>query len=564
MAKLHSNPAPAPQRDGWDELSALLARTLPGVRLESAIQGWAYLDQFERGIQAYSGIEAPTPEDDRWLGVCYFKLFDDANALSAFVRAGQRGAIGARVNQAHALMFLDRSEESTRILEQVDPERLSRYDQVLYFRVRSLDEETGGNIRLALRHAEEAWRRVQGIPEFSVLAPSVLAQLGVLYARYGRAQRALWHLERGIQMTEGPEQLKVRLKRAIVLTTLGRNADARSELNSMELTQGATGLMAEKTLLLGDVAWASGELENAIGHYGDAIGLAAEADLAYEEFLCHLSMMTLAGYLGRSAQAASHRHEAQRRISDKSDNLQFRFREGLLDHWAGLSSGHQTISQLTEISESLFEMGLLQEMGSVKVHIAAVELGGAPGRTQTILDELHVLSVTLQNASFLAREWTLLPELRRLASQTHPSLASRPPAILEFRTLGEERIVLAGADVRLPLRRAAELLAYFLEQPGATFEQVKADLFPGEKHRTAKSYFHQFRHQLKEHVEGLEIEYDAESRMYRLKSEIDILWDVADLRAGRRKESAGPFLPSCTSDWALTLDHSLERFRTKR
>ncbi|MFU8887791.1 MAG: hypothetical protein ACNA8N_04210, partial [Trueperaceae bacterium] len=135
-------------------------------------------------------------------------------------------------------------------------------------------------------------------------------------------------------------------------------------------------------------------------------------------------------------------------------------------------------------------------------------------------------------------------------------------AILELRTLGEERIILAGSDVRLPLRRAAELLAYFLEHKAATFDQVRADLFPDEKHRTAKSYFHQFRHQLKEHVEGLEIEYDTESRMYRLKSEIDILWDVADLRAGRRSETPGPFLPSCTSDWALTLDHTLERFRT--
>jgi tetratricopeptide (TPR) repeat protein len=561
MASVRSGFPPTLQRDGWDELSALLARTLPGVRLESVIQGWVYLDQFERGILAYSDIESPSPEDDRWLGVCYFKLFDDANALKAFIRAAQRGALGARVNQAHALMFLDRSAESTRILDQLDPERLSPYDQVLYFRVRSIDEETGGNIRQALKHADEAWRRVQGIPEFSVLAPSVLAQLGVLYARYGRAQRALWHLERGIQMTAGTEQLKVRLKRAIVLTTLGRNADARSELNSMELTQGATGLMAEKTLLLGDVAWASGELENAIGHYGEAIGLAAEADLAYEEFLCHLSMMTLSGFLGRSAQAAHHRQEAQRRISDKSDSLQFRFREGLLDHWAGVWPTSQTVAQLTEISESLFDMGLLQEMGSVKVHIAAIELRDAPGRTQAILDELHVLSITLQNASFLAREWALLPELRRFTSQTHPSLANRPPAILELRTLGQERIILAGADVRLPLRRAVELLAYFLEHKAATFEQVRGDLFPEEKHRTAKSYFHQFRHQLKETVEGLEIEYDAESRMYRLKSEIDILWDVADLRAGRRSEAAGPFLPSCTSDWALMLDHALERFR---
>jgi hypothetical protein len=226
-----------------------------------------------------------------------------------------------------------------------------------------------------------------------------------------------------------------------------------------------------------------------------------------------------------------------------------------------MTPARETISQLEEVSECLFDMGLLQEMGSVKVHIAAIELGYAPDRTQSILDELQVLSITLQNAAYLAREWALLPELRRYASQTHPSLAIRPAAILELRTLGEERIILAGTDVRLPLRRAVELLAYFLEHKTAAFERVQADLFPDEKHRTAKSYFHQFRHQLKEHVDGLEIEYDAESRMYRLKSEIDILWDVADLRAGRRSEAPGPFLPSCTSDWALTLDHALERFR---
>ncbi len=179
-----------------------------------------------------------------------------------------------------------------------------------------------------------------------------------------------------------------------------------------------------------------------------------------------------------------------------------------------------------------------------------------------LLEEVVSLTMTLQNRAFLAREWTVLPGLRRSARSTHPSLIGETEAILELRTLGEERILLAGSDVRLPLRRAVELLAYFLEHKTARFERVRVDLFPDEKHRTAKSYFHQFRHQLKEHVEGLEIEYDTESRMYRLKSEIDILWDVADLRAGRRSEVPGPFLPTCTSDWALTLDHALERFRT--
>jgi tetratricopeptide (TPR) repeat protein len=548
----------------WEEVNALLARKLPGVRLDSVVQGWAYLDDFERGIRSYGGLASPSAEDDRWLGVCHFKLFDDMKALEMFARAGDRGALGARVNQAHLLRFLERSAESSRILDDVDPTRLSRYDQVLYFRVRSIHEETGGNIRSALSYAEEAWRKAQGTPEFDVLAPSVLAQLGVLYARYGRAQRALWHLERGIQMTTGTEQLKVRLKRAIVLTTLGRYFDARSELSSLSLLHEAASLNAERHFLLGDVAWSLGELERAIASYRVATENGQGNDFVYEVFLSHISIMTIAGYLGRVEDANRHREEARRRISDKSDELQFEFRSTLLDLWLGSLSKPCASMKLSGLSSRLFDMGLLQEMGSVNLHLAAISGSGSPMKAGQLLDELRVLSVTLQNSAFLAREWALLPQFRRHASKTHPSLAGLPPAVLELRTLGEERIVLAGSDVRLPLRRSAELLAYFLEHKAVTFEQVRTDLFPEEKARTAKSYFHQFRHQLREQVDGLEVEFDGESRMYRLKSEIDILWDVADLRAGRRKEAAGPFLPTSSSDWALTLDHALERYRVRR
>jgi len=554
--------SPADHED-WDEAAALLARRLPGVKLDSIVQGWAYLDDFDRGIQAYSVLRAPSPEDDRWLGVCYFKLFDDLRALELFSRAGDRGALGARVNQAHLLRFLERGEESARMLDQVDPQRLSKYDQVLYFRVLSLHEETGGNIRSALRHAEEAWRRAQGTPEFDVLAPSVLAQLGVLYARYGRAQRALWHLERGIQMTAGTEQLKVRLKRALVLTTLGRYTDAWAELSSPAVGE-ASGLNEERHFLLGEIAWSRGDFESALELYGDAIAGSQGKDFLYEAFLSHLASMTLSAFLRRQESAYDHRSQAKRSISDRADELQFRFRETIVRTWLGESSSESAVDELANIAGQLLEMGLLQEMGSVKLHMAALVYGRQPDRAVDLLDELHVLSVTLQNTAFLERDWVLLPELRRFAGRTHPSLAGQPPAILELHTLGTERIVLAGHGVHMPLRRAPELLAYFLEHKAVTFEQVRADLFPDDKLRTAKSYFHQFRHQLKGHVEGLQIEFDRESRMYRLKSEIDVMWDVADLRAGRRKEPAGPFLPSSSTDWALTLDHALERYRFAR
>src|SRR5690606_41729113 len=67
--------------------------------------------------------------------------------------------------------------------------RSSEYDQALYYRVSSIREETNGNLREALRAAEEAWKRIQGVPEYAILAPSILAQLAVLHGRDRKSTR---------------------------------------------------------------------------------------------------------------------------------------------------------------------------------------------------------------------------------------------------------------------------------------------------------------------------------------------------------------------------------------
>lgn len=544
-----------------DDVYSEIARRFPGIRLVSRIQAWAYLDEFERGIEEHQRTESPTADDDRWLGVCYFKTLDDDRALEFFYRAVSRGAQAARVNLAHVLRFLDRGEESARELDAVDVRALSRYDQVLYYRVRSIHEETNGNIRLALAHGEEAWRLVQGIPEFDILAPSVLAQLGVLYGRYGRAQRALWHLERGIQITTGIEQVKVRLKRSLVLISLGRFLEARAELDSLPELTALPGLSAERLLLLGDVAWSLGDVELALAKYRSAIEAAEYGEVSYEEFLCRLQLVSILGSSRDFSAAETHLSSAQRLISDKSDRLAFRFREVLLHRWNGRYSLSHTLSELDTIAQQFNDMGLLQEMACVRLHCADLqrELGSDFVKT---LDELQAMSVALQNNAMLTREWSLLPTLRRLAHKSHPHLTGNTKAVLELHTLGEERLLLAGDPVRIPLRRAPEVLAYFLEHKAVSLDRLIQDVFPDEKPRSAKSYFHQVRHQLKEHIEGLEIEFDREARLYRLKSEVDILWDVAELRAGRTVAQNGPFLPGSGNDWALMLDHSLERYRS--
>jgi len=546
------------------EILRSVAIRYPGVRLVSPVQGLVYLKRFREGIDLFEASPEPSAADRRWVGVCRFQLFEDEKALAAFSTAIAEGEEAARINLAHLLRFLERGEEATGQLRSVRLELLNEYDRVFYFRIVSVDEENNGNLREALKAAEEAWKRIQGLPEYNLLAPSILSQLGVLHSRIGRAQRSLWFLERSIQMTDDVDNLKARLRRSAVLNLLGRHREASTELDSL-MTEGLPdNFIPEMHINRAEIAWAAGKLDEAVSEFNRCIASCERVQAAYEEFVARLSLSAIACVAEDFKSSSQHLTRAQELISDKSDRLSFRFREVHLNYARGTYAGTHAASELSALDHEFGEMGLLQEQAFVKLHRANLQEETPSRASHALLEEVVSLTMTLQNRAFLAREWTVLPNLRRTARTTHPSLLGDTEAILELRTLGEERIVLAGVDVRLPLRRAAELLAYFLEHPGATFEQVKSDLFPGEKHRTAKSYFHQFRHQLKEHVEGLEIEFDAESRMYRLKSEIDILWDVADLRAGRRKELAGPFLPSCTSDWALTLDHSLERFRTAR
>lgn len=541
-------------------IGGLVEAAFPGIQLESWIQGYAYLERFADGIEVYKTLEAPSPADERWAGVCYFQLLQDGEALALLDRAAERGEVGARINKAHLLPFLERGDEASQELAKVDYDFLSQYDKALYYRVLSLQEEATGNLTQALRAAEEAWNRIQGIPEFKVLAPSILVQLAVLYARIGRSQRALWFLERSMSTTEGMERLKIRLRRAAVLIGLGRFEEARIELESQDLTGAPDSYQVERIWLSGQIALAQGNIREAVHKYQQTIASARELGFNYEEFLSRLGLVKILGARKDFAAATEHITRAQELISDKADRLSFRFREVLLMLWQGIYTQAHAIEELHGLIHAFGEMGLLQEQAAVKLHLA--DLYRKQGRSVVgILDDLQTLSVTLQNPSFLAREFALLPELRGRAEETHPRIAGTRTAVLEVHTLGDERVVLDEEVVSIPLKRGVEVLAYLLERKAVTLQNVIEDVFPTEKTSAAKSYFHQFRHQLREHVEGLAIEYDSEAKMYRLTSEINVIWDVAEVRAGRQSRSLGKFLPGSSNEWARKVDAELDSFR---
>lgn len=329
------------------------------------------------------------------------------------------------------------------------------------------------------------------------------------------------------------------------------------DLESLELTEGPA---AERDYLLGEISLNQGDFRQAIQYYRRVVNIAAHHGFNYEEFLSRLALVSILGSRGEFAAANEHITRAQELISDKADRLSFRFREVLLMLWQGRYTQSHAAEEFTGLIQAFGDMGLLQEQAAVKLHLA--DLYRVTGRDFSgLLDELQTLSITLQNPSYLAREFALLPEMRAIAERTHPRIAGTRKSTLEVRTLGEERVLLDGKPVQIPLKRGVEVLAYLLERKAVTLQDVIDDVFPNEKVSSAKSYFHQFRHQLREHVDGLAIEYESEAKMYRLSSEINVIWDVAEVRSGREIAGLGRFLPGSSNEWARRVNEELDAYR---
>ncbi|MDZ7801535.1 MAG: hypothetical protein U5K81_12185 [Trueperaceae bacterium] len=386
-------------KDALDQV----ALSFPEASLESVVQAWVYLEDFTKGINAYHDISNPTADDDRWLGVCHFQLVQDDEAQEAFERAIAKGQQAARVNLAHLLRMTNNAERASDELQQVDFARLTSYDQVFFMRVKSIHEETNGDIREALRFAEEAWRRLQGLPEFELLAPSILAQLGILHGRVGRTQRALWFLERGMQLTTGLQHLKSRMRWATVLVAQGRLREASEALTELDSDSVPQAMRVEGKWLQGEIAWIQGHSQRAVRHYRLAIDMAQKTQVVYEEFLSQLALATLLS-TSDNDEALHCLNRGQSLIGDMSDRLAYRFREILVFRKRGLYTNVHAIRELEQTATAFSDMGLLQEYGQVLLHVCDLKKQLEDPSYEADMDTLRALAKTLQNARFLDKE----------------------------------------------------------------------------------------------------------------------------------------------------------------
>jgi tetratricopeptide (TPR) repeat protein len=541
----------------------LMREKYPDITLESPIQGWVYLEDYEQGIKNFEDthVYKRTAQDMRWVAMCYFQLLDDHQAVPFYQTAIYRGAKEAGIGLAHAYMFTDRIDMAMPELEKIDFEQLKAQDKIYFLRVRSYYHEASANLKNALNDAELAWAIAQTVPEKVIIAPRLLMQLGVLYGRMGKAQSSFWFFEQSLELASKNEQFAVVFSRLEVMIMLGNYSEAREELEKIEVTSLPEEWHAVFYLRWGDVFWTERVLPKATEMYDQAALLALNNELYNEEIIARLNLIPLNIARDFPLTAGEHQARAKALITDSIDKLIYRFRDALLLLKENLATTEQTCDTLLGLAGELKDLGYLQEQGWVKLHVAEMKRKLAEDFRHD-LDELQILAATLQNYNFLSREWALLPELYAIAQQTHPKIAGKAPGVIEVFTMGEERIVHNGKTVPIPLRRALEMIAYFLDNGGKiSLKKLRADLFPDDDPQTSRNYFHQFRHELHARLPVFQIVYDAEQHLYEIKTDLTVLWDVAELRAGRKMGGMGLFLPGSGSEWTEMMEHSLVPLR---
>ena len=140
------------------------------------------------------------------------------------------------------------------------------------------------------------------------------------------------------------------------------------EAESLDLSHAPDVFQGERHWLLGEVARSSGNLTTAAHEYQQAVLLSVQLQMGYEEFLARLLLMAILGKRGDFAAATEHAARAQTLISDRSDRLEFRFREVLILFWQGSYTREHATAALDALIEEFGKMGLLKEQGHVQLY----------------------------------------------------------------------------------------------------------------------------------------------------------------------------------------------------
>ncbi|QBY07091.1 transcriptional regulator, SARP family protein (plasmid) [Deinococcus metallilatus] len=521
----------------------------------------------------HAALEAPTGEDDRWAGYCLYALGQLLPAKELLLRAQAAGCLAAGLELALVLRYLGEEAEARRVLDAVPLDALDPLDRA-YARWERGAAFLADGAPLPARDAlEAAWRDLIPLgPDSATLRVSVAQLLGYAYAQLGREAPALHYLHIALRGAAGSKRVHALNTRAQVHLYAGRYPDAQRDLDEAAgLLTGEPISRAHHAYLCGLLARAQGQWSAALEAFSQAEGLARTTGESSAECLAALgraAILTAKKDL-HAAHAALRRADVL--VTNPWQRALVTLRQGA---WHAAQGEARAAALLTTARDAFRELGLLREPGWAEVHLAAFALPHNPEGARDALLRAVMERHALGSGAPLLPELRLLPQVTAfLASQAEDpalgvlladrvSAAAGTPLRVDLVTLGGQKLLVDGQELRVGMRRTIELLAYLLCRGPASRDQILTALWPDDDPKRAANYFHQARHELGLHAPYLQIHHDRMAGVYRARCEgPELCWDVETIQRALNARGddevaraihryGGAFLPLAVSEWA--------------
>lgn len=514
---------------------------------ESDIQICEFMGEFATGVAFYQTLSKPSPEDDRWAGLCYIVLGQQQRATEYLMRSVERGCLTAKMDLAR--LYSDSSPlEAEREIDGLLVENLRGYNLALYYRILSMLRYKT-SILESVSLCEKSWRIIQVCEEFLFVAPRILLTLSNYCQITKRPEKAQYYMKRAEEICVTSNIWHIKLNHAYILYDLNRFEECELQCNDL-LGAFDKRIHISSRILLAMTKLSVEESENALKILEKTSKDCLEIMSFYDYFIVQSYLCVIYFESGRIAQSNNSLREMER----YAENELFKWKLNLRKISLKPSPNKDDLEMLDEMLEFRKKTGSIVEILRVLLHRSnALRKMGLLEEYKTSLD--NIIEFCIENKSFndCSEEWIFLKKMKKDIYRRHGNVFYDENKKIKVNTINSEYIELDEQIIKIPLRKTLELLVFMIIRKKCKIQDLVLEVF-GESNRTkARNYFHQIRHVVNNKIGVLEIVYDKAGDFYYLKSKYDIDLDIINILEGKEKLE-GYFMPSSNSEWVLDIN----------
>ncbi len=520
----------------------------------SPIQRLAQSACYTEGWEFYQQLPMPSAADDRWAGICLWNMGRLEDARTVFTRAKRRGETGALVGLASVSRLLGLLDDCEAYLELAFDGSLAPDDWIRALRERGDLYTARNNLKLALAAYLDARLEADLCDDAKTLIPMIDESLGYTYHLLGNDRKARELLDRALLSTNPTFRLSVRITRIYVYIYNGDFLSAENELFHQDFENLSNLLLHSfKLYITGIYKITQKDWENAHASFDECVKISERSGFLETDCLSKLGIS--------KTHIALQQFDEARAALKRAENLKVNpeyvaAREltgGVL--WTNLNQLEKAHSCLANAQEYYQSHEMARELAWTHLHLAVWHLkNNDPESASLSLEHVADIANSLGGNAFLMLELRLISDIQALAAiatpyglhALQPVLESNfeaeeitlplehRPKVNEFRirAFGQPMLLANGKPVHLSsTAKTLELLSYLMLHPMSTLEKILTEVFEDATDpKAARNNFHQIKHQLVQHSNGLQIAYDRVTRTYSLEAGMAGLnWDYSEI-----------------------------------